>query len=49
MHGTYIIKIKTTFRREELRLLNNYNLFEILEANLHVNLETTFRFLNYTT
>lgn len=50
MHGTYNIKIKTTvFRREELRLFNNYNLVGILETNLQVNLETTFRLLIYTT
>jgi len=31
MHGMYNIKIKTTiFRREELSLLNNYNLVGIL-------------------
>ena len=50
MHGTYNIKIKTiVFRREELRLFNNYNLLGISEAILQVNLKTTFRLLSYTT
>ena len=50
MQGAYNIKIKmTVFRREELRLFNNYNIVGIVEANLQVNLETTFRPLIYTT
>ena len=50
MQVAYNIKIKmTVFRREELRLFNNYNIVGFVEANLQVNLETTFRPLIYTT